>query len=248
MTNEAFSISKHMTKLNPDGEMPSSGVEYLSRLFAVMDRQCIVHPILQAIVAGVVGFIIGSKVETSGWFLAGDGSPLDGELSMVFAVFLGFGWWLFLTMALPPMRQAFFMQFISQLNSTYLLYLVLEHRSHEKIAPLLARDPIFPWISRTRTHEPFAMRIRSFIMHQPAICRALGMDDYPAKWGRILFWAIIAAGWCIVLGFFMPTIWQAGLWFSAWLLLAGSIAFRQTRIQALSYTIASFFVRWLDAY
>ncbi len=248
MTNEAFNIREEPAELDPGGEAPSSGVEYLAQLFAVMDRQRIWFPILQGLVAAFVGFLLGSKVETSGWFLAGDGSPLDGELSLVFAAFLGFGWWMFLLLIVPPLRQAFYKQFISQFNSTYLVYLLLEHRSHDGVAPLLARDPIFPWVTRIRTHEPFALRIRSFIMQQPAICRTLGMADYPAKWGRILYLATIGAAACIVLGFFTPAIWQASLWFTAWLLIAGSIAFRQTRIQALSYTIASFFVRWLDAY
>lgn len=229
--------------------MPSSGVEYLASLFAVMDRQCLVYPMLQGVVAGAVGFAVGSRIEGSGWLVGGDGNPLGGELAMGLSTFLAFGWWLAMIMVLPVWRQAFFMQFIPQLHSTDLLYLVLEHHSHEKIAPFLARDPMFPWVTRIRTHEPFSLRIRSFIMAQPAICRVLGLDDYPANWGKLLLWATLSGGVFIVLGFFIHSQFlQAVLWFAAWFLLAGALAFRQARIQALSYTIASFFVRWLDAY
>ena len=50
-------------------------------------------------------------------------------------------------------------------------------------------------------------------------------------------------------GIFCPSQFlQTVLWFCAWFLLAGALALRQARIQALSYTIASFFVRWLDAH
>jgi len=150
------------------------------------------HLIETAAVAALAGGFSGLKIDV--WGMLTFGSWGSGLLSAAIATAL----WIVLGALLYRVSQAAYRRYIATLLvDTGLLYLVLEHDSHEALKPLKRRELWTQLKLSTGSELSFRGRVLCFLRTYAPCADALGFHPYPALWrniGRWLDYALLLGG------------------------------------------------------
>ncbi len=149
------------------------------------------HLVETAAIAAIAGGFSGLKIDE--WGSLTIGSWRGGLLSAAIAAAL----WLALGALLYRVSQAAYRSYIATLLvDTGLLYLVLEHDSHEALRPLKRRELWTQLKLSAGSELSFRGRVLCFLRTYSACAGALGFHPYPALWrniGRWLDYALLLA-------------------------------------------------------